>query len=896
MRVQGFYVKTLAKPTPKPSALKLPALAVHGVDEALALYKAKRNFSITAEPSGKSEGKPAKPIAVGKELSFVIQKHWASSLHYDFRLELGGTMRSWAVPKGPSLDTKDKRLAVQVEDHPISYSSFEGSIPAGQYGAGRVIIWDKGTWTPMVEDTHEAYLAGNLKFTLHGHKLGGNWTLVRMGSDRGGGKQPPWLLIKEKDGFTRPSQEFNVVEALPDSVADVPSTAAKKTVEDSVQTVPLLGQPKARRTAKSTVPAAPLPLELHPQLATLVDRAPDDATQWIYEIKYDGYRLLTRVDRKAVQLFTRTGKDWSHKLPALLKELARLQLPPGWYDGEIVVHDPKSGRPDFGALQERMDSNAKNADIVLYLFDLPFFDGQDLRQHPLHARRALLEKCLRAAPESSHVRFSQAFDADTHSLIASACKLGLEGIMGKRKDSLYVSRRSADWIKLKCHQRQEFVIGGYTEPHGTRKDIGALLLGVFDATGTLQYAGKVGTGFNAKTLRDIAAKLKPHASPGSPFVSTADIEGKPHWVKPVLVAEVAFQEWTQTGHVRQAVFHGLRTDKDARSIIRETPVAQPRGVVARKVAATATEPAVFAHKPAPTRGALPRITHAERVIDSQSGLTKGDLVNYYLQVADLIQPHLQDRPTAVMRAPTGVAGELFFQKHLGAGTWAGIDAMPADGETSANAMLQIRGVQGVLSAAQWNVVEFHTANASKRALLLPDRMVFDLDPGEGVQWAQIQEAAALVHAFLGQLKLPSFLKTSGGKGLHVVVPLRRVHDWTTVKCLSQAIVQHISAQIPQRFVAKSGPRNRVGKIFIDYLRNGEGATTASAWSARARSGMGISVPVAWDELDHLRSGDHWTVRTFEERSAIGNTPWDGYAKAACRLTVAMQKLGHKLAA
>lgn len=864
----------------------------HIVNDALRSYQAKRNFAITAEPSGAQVRKPMDGVA-SAELSFVVQKHWASSLHYDFRLELGGTMKSWAVPKGPSLDIKDKRLAVQVEDHPIAYSSFEGSIPAGQYGAGRVLIWDKGTWTPMVDDPNKAYLAGNLKFTLHGHKLGGNWALVRMRADPNGGKQPPWLLIKEKDSFSRSSTEFNVIEAMPESVAKSKNAASTKPVKRPAKEVAHVLAPTAvvtsRRTAKPlSTSSISFPLELKPQLATLVDRVPDDAAQWIYEIKYDGYRLLARVDGDDIQLFTRTGKDWSHKLTALVDELTHLQLPSGWYDGEVVVQDPKTGLPDFGALQDSMEGSARGSDMVLYLFDLPYFDGKDLCQQPLHARRALLEKCLQEAPESSRVRFSQAFDVDTDSLIASACKLGLEGIMGKRKDARYVSQRSPDWIKLKCHQRQEFVIGGYTEPQGSRKDLGALLLGVFDAAGTLQYAGKVGTGLNAKTLRDIAAKLKPHAAQSSSFADTADIEGQPHWVKPVLVAEVAFQEWTQAGRVRQAVFHGLRSDKDARSIVRETPVAQPRSATIRKTVATASTLAL-------KRTTASHITHVERVIDTQSALTKGDLVTYYQQVADLIQPHLQDRPTAVMRAPAGLEGELFFQKHLGVGTWPGIEAMPTDGDTSANAMLQIRGAQGVRSAAQWNVVEFHTANATKPTLSRPDRMVFDLDPGEGVRWTQIQEAAALMRAFLGQLELQSFLKTSGGKGLHVMVPLRRIHNWGVVKGLSRAIVQHISTQIPQRFVAKSGPRNRVGKIFIDYLRNGEGATTVSAWSARARAGMGISVPVAWDELDSLRSGDHWTVSTVAERLAVGNTPWGGFAKAGSNLTVAMQKLGHELA-
>ncbi len=872
-------MSTPAKATRNRGTTKAAGAAARSVQHALRPYKAKRNFTVTAEPSGDETPTQPPTAASTALLSFVIQKHWASSLHYDLRLEIDGTMKSWAVPKGPSLDPKDKRLAVQVEDHPMSYSSFEGTIPAGQYGAGRVIVWDKGAWIPMVDDAQQAYADGHLKFTLQGHKLRGNWALVRMGDSRGA-KQPPWLLIKEKDEFARPSASFNVVEALPDSVGKTPPHTASALAPNTDT-----GRPQSRHNPRLAAPAAPLPSGLKPQLAVLVERPPEVATQWIYEIKYDGYRLLTRVDKTAVQLFTRTGKDWSHKLPALRQEVKRLQLPSGWYDGEIVVQDPATGRPNFAALQDCMDS-ARSGEVVLHLFDLPYFDGKDLRQQPLHVRRAVLEKCLQKAPASSRVRFSQAFDEDTGSLLASACKLGLEGIVGKRKDSPYVSRRSPDWIKLKCQHRQEFVIGGYTAPQGSRADLGALLLGVFNAKGALHYAGKVGTGFTTKTLHDLVVKLKSLASQRCPFADPDAIEGRPHWVKPVLVAEVAFQEWTPVGRIRQGVFHGLRVDKEAHTIVREEPTLQPRSATMPKAPDSGI-------KPPPQRAAAPHITHAERIIDAKSGTTKGDLVDYYQQVADLILVHVQDRPTAVIRAPSGVGGELFFQKHVGAGTWPGIQAFAVEDATSANGMLNIRGVQGLLSAAQWNVVEFHTANVSGRALQRPDRMVLDLDPGEGVQWTQLQEAATLVHAFLEQLELKAFLKTSGGKGLHVVVPLRRVHDWATVKGVSQAIVQHLSQHIPQRFVAKSGPRNRVGKIFIDYLRNGEGSTTASAWTARARAGMGISVPLAWDELDKVHSGDHWTVATASKRLAIGNTPWEGYAQAICSLAVARERLGYK---
>ncbi|MES2949012.1 MAG: DNA ligase D [Pseudomonadota bacterium] len=860
------------------------------VVEALRAYQAKRNFSVTAEPSGDGTQQSKSTAATQGRLSFVVQKHWASSLHYDFRLELDGTMKSWAVPKGPSLDPKDKRLAVQVEDHPIAYSSFEGSIPAGQYGAGRVIIWDKGLWKPL-GDPQAAYADGNLKFALHGHKLQGHWALVRMDSYRG--KQAQWLLIKEKDDFARPAQEFSVVDALPDSVAGI----AKHAVLDD-EPGPSKTLPEARSGSTSTATTA-LPQELKPQLATLVEQPPGDGEQWIYEIKYDGYRILTRVENGQVQFFTRTGKDWTGKLPTLLRAMQLLALPSGWYDGEIVVNDPQTGRPNFAALQACMDS-ARSDPVVLYLFDAPYCDGRDLRQVPLHERRALLQKCLATAgaSSSSQVRFSPAFEADSDSLMASACRLGLEGIMGKRSDAHYVSRRTRDWIKLKCHLRQEFVVGGYTEPQGTRKGVGALLLGVYDDHGHLQYAGKVGTGFTEHSLRDTTKKVKAVASRARPFVATADIEGKPHWLQPLLVAEVAFQEWTPGGRIRQAVFHGLREDKDARAIRREEPLAQMRSAPTSK-RNTHSRSMVGVDKTRAVRGSAsrstadPRITHPERTIDPYSGLSKLDLVHYYQQVENLIAPHLAGRPTAVLRAPSGIDGELFFQKHLRSTTLAGLQAVTPVRGQEANAMMEVRGAQGLLSAAQWNVVEFHTANASTGWLARPDRMVFDLDPGEGVSWEQMQEAALLVHNFLEQLGLQSFLKTSGGKGLHVVVPLRRMQGWAIVKGISQAIVQHLSAQIPQRFVAKSGPANRVGKIFIDYLRNGEGATTVSAWSARARPGMGISVPVAWDELAQLRAADQWTVSTAADRLPVGNSPWDAYAKSARSPSVAMKKLGYK---
>jgi bifunctional non-homologous end joining protein LigD len=830
----------------------------------LKVYKSKRDFSITPEPAGGGE-------TCKNALSFVIQKHWAGRLHYDFRLELDGTMKSWAVPKGPSYDTRDKRMAVHVEDHPVSYNEFEGTIPEKQYGAGKVIIWDKGTWEPL-EDARQGYEKGSLKFELHGHKMHGKWALVRI-KGKGGGKQEPWLLIKEKDDFVRPAEEFSVVDEMPDSVRDLPAPADARNKPARARAAPT--ERHGAMPARSA--RAALPDTLAPELATLVDKPPTSPGDWIFEVKFDGYRMLARVEGSSVRLVTRNGNDWTGKLKALRAELQRMKLPDGWYDGEIVVND-EQGRPNFGLLQLAFDGS-DSARILYFIFDAPYLRGYDLREVPLEERRALLQAELEKT-QSDSVRLSAEFGDDPARLIEAACKLGLEGVIGKRRDARYVSRRSADWIKLKCGQRQEFVIGGYTEPQGSRTGIGALLLGYYDKDGVLRYAGKVGTGFNETTLRELTSKLKALDTDASPFPPKAVAGRKHHWVKPTLIAEVGFSEWTNTGSVRQPVFKGLRSDKPARKITRElaTPVEE--------VAEPEQAAAPVARLPASLK-----VTHGERLVDARSGVTKLALVRYYALVGELLFAHLEGRPLALVRAPAGVDGELFFQKHADVRRLPGVVHMPRELDPGEPPMLEIVSVEGILSAAQWNVIEFHTQNATRKAYQKPDRMVFDLDPGEGVQWHTMQEAAQLMHAFLDQLGLQAFLKTSGGKGLHVVVPVKGGYDWDTVKSFSQAVVRHLSATLPDRFSLKSGARNRVGKIFVDYLRNGQGATTASAWSARVRPGLGISVPVTWDELPALKAGDQWNVRNAHSRLDKGNDPWAAYAKAARSLAAAMRLLG-----
>ena len=860
-------------------------MASDRASDALKTYRDKRNFDATPEPA---EGGQANDEA----RAFVVQKHWATRLHYDFRLELEGTMKSWAVPKGPSFDPADKRMAMPTEDHPIAYNRFEGTIPAGNYGAGKVIIWDKGTWHPL-EDPQRGMREGKLKFELRGHKLQGHWTLVRM-KGRGNGREDPWLLIKERDALARPAAEFSVVDDLPDSVRHLGDTPGAQPSADASPATPAAPAAAAGRPAGAR--PARLPEELQPQLATLVEQPPQDPENWIYEIKFDGYRMLARAEKGKVRLVTRNGNDWTRRMPQLRAALEGMELPDGWYDGEIIM--PGADVPaDFQALQGAFDS-ARTADIVYYLFDLPYCAGQDLREVPLHARREVLQRIVERKPHDK-VRFSAVFEAPPEEIVTSACKLGLEGVIAKRRDSPYVTRRSGDWVKLKCSRRQEFVIGGFIDPKGARTGIGSLLLGVHDEQGRLRYAGNVGTGFNQRTLAELRTRLDAVAAERSPFQAGSEIPRKAHWVRPELMCEVAFGEWTRDGRIRHSVFHGLRSDKPPHGITEERPLAEapPARKRAARPTVAAKAPAAKPLPPAePTQAALPsslKVSHPERVVDSASGVTKIELVRYYALVAPLMMEHLASRPMAMVRAPSGIGGQLFFQKHLDRYAMPGVEALDPAIYPGHQAMLEIARPEGLLSAAQMNVVEFHTWNGVKETIASPDRMTFDIDPGEGVGWPQIQEAALLVRTLLDELRLPSFLKTSGGKGLHLVVPLRPELDWDTVKDFSQAVVQHLSTAIPDRFVAKSGPKNRIGKIFIDYLRNGYGATTAAAWSARARPGLGISVPVAWDELQSLKSGAHWSVRSVHERLDRGNAPWADYEASRVRLGEAMQRLGFK---
>ncbi|AZE61043.1 MULTISPECIES: DNA ligase D [Pseudomonas] len=809
----------------------------------LSEYNRKRDFEITAEPAGSSPATKRKTSA----LSFVIQKHDARNLHYDFRLELDGVLLSWAVPKGPSLDPTQKRLAVHVEDHPLSYGSFEGSIPAGQYGAGDVIVWDRGLWQPH-DDPHKAYAAGKLKFTLVGEKLSGDWALVRTRL-KGSGDKEQWLLIKEKDQQARPASDYDIVQAQPDSVLSDASVGKAKAAS------------KARKAAKPKKATAALPEQFSPQLATLVDRAP--AGDWLYEIKFDGYRMLARIRDGEVRLFTRNGNDWTERLPRQVKALEALKLKDSWLDGEVVSLNA-DGLPDFQALQNAFDIG-RSLDIVYYLFDAPFLDGQDLRHVAVEERRAALKAAL-SGSRSKLLRFSEAFAANQRDIFESACDLALEGVIGKRAGSFYVSSRSADWIKLKCRLRQEFVIVGYTRPQGSRSGFGALLLAVNDDNG-LVYAGRVGTGFDQAALKSIYARLTALERKTSPLekpLTSAQARGV-HWVEPTLVGEVQFTEWTREGVVRQAAFLGLRTDKPAAQIIHEQPRAAKSLEKSKKPKAKTT-------------GSGVNITHPERVIDTQSGTQKLQLAQFYAGISQWILPFLHGRPVSLLRAPEGIEGEQFFQKHSERMAIPHIKQLDQALDPGHARLMEIDSQDALVGAVQMGTVELHTWGATTDKIETPDLFVLDLDPDPALPWKAMLEAAQLTLSVLDELGLQAFVKTSGGKGLHLIVPLALRDGWDTVKAFAKAMAQFMTQQLPERFTATSGPKNRVGKIFIDYLRNARGASTVAAYSVRARPGLPVSVPVSRDELKDLRGAQQWTVANLHERlQGLKEDPWAGYA-------------------
>ncbi len=869
----------------------------------LAKYHEKRDFKRTPEPKGR-----ARKSSRGK-LLYVIQKHAASRMHYDFRLEHEGVLWSWAVPKGPSYDTHDKRLAVHVEDHPIAYGDFEGIIPRGEYGGGSVMLWDRGTWEPL-GDAAEMYREGKLKFEVHGEKLKGAWTLVRMGGPRGeGGKN--WLLIKERDGEARPSSERDVVEEMPDSVVTGRTMAQIAADEDTVwhsgKTVDASTVEKKKRPAKSAVMDAvdaskltgavkrPMPDFVPPQLATLASDVPE-GDDWLYELKLDGYRMLVFVDGTHTRVITRKGNDWTSRF-AVLARAAKGVVGPVVLDGEACVVR-KDGTTDFQALQNAL-SEGRMEQIVYYVFDMPWCGGYDLTKTPLHERKELLRAVLAPAPElGSSLIYGEHIEGHGHDVFEHACKMGMEGIIAKRRDSVYSGKRTGAWLKIKCHLRQELVIGGYSEPAGTRVGFGALLMGYYE-DGKLMYAGRTGTGFDDKTLGLLYRRMRKIERKTPAFVNppTGAEARAVHWLEPELVAEVRFAEWTRDHTIRQAAFQGLREDKEAGEVRRDEVVeTDRRGPIADDRLPKADHRKPIADKPPrsrkdekPVMVAGVRVTHPSRIVYPELDLTKKQLVEYYASVADRMLPYVVDRPLSLLRCPDGAGAACFFQKHLGAhGNEPGLHGIEVKDKEHKGLYVLIRDRVGLLQLVQLGAMEFHPWASREDKLEYPQFMVFDLDPGEGVVWDRILEGALVLRARLEEVGLGSYVRTSGGKGLHVCVPLARKNDWDEVKAFSKLVTEDLARREPRKYIAVMTKRDRAGKIFIDYLRNGRGATAVASYSTRARASAGIATPLDWRELDKIESGDQFTLPEFAVRLRKTD-PWADFFATKQSITKAMVK-------
>jgi len=640
---------------------------------------------------------------------------------------------------------------------------------------------------------------------------------------------------------------------------------------------------RAARQPKQKAPTEPLPETIAPQLATLATRAPTSG-DWTYEIKFDGYRFMARLDAESVRLFTRNQFDWTNRLPRQAKALASLSahgVQSAWFDGEMVCLN-EEGLPDFGEVQTAMSSK-RTTEVVYFVFDLLFLNGTDLRPLPLVQRRAQLS-ALMTGFDIPELRFSEDFPHDAHDILANACKLKLEGVVGKMADAPYTSGPSQSWIKLKCRLRQEFVLGGFTSGSGAAANIKSLLLGVYDDEGLLKYAGSVALTGKAAHVRKLETTIRAAAAQECPFFRAPkqDRAERNHWLEPELVAEVAFMEWTRSGTLRQPSFVALRTDKAAESIHREVAVN-----IEGSTDAPSAPPRPSARRAAPPL----KLTHPERVLDPSTGFTKLDLANYYAEIAQAAIPHLKDRPVALVRAPSGITGEMFFPKHSGDMTFPSMNLLPPELYPRHEALLNINSPAALAGAVQMGTIELHTWNASQPDLARPDRVIFDLDPDVSLDWKRVQEAALLTKVVLDEIGLKAWLKTSGGKGFHIVVPLEPELDWATVKAFSHAVARHMAKVLPAQFSATSGPKNRVGKVFVDYLRNGKAQSTAAAFSARARPGLGVSIPIAWGELEEIRSADQWNIRSAVERiSRLRNDPWKAYWTTRQSLTAEMIEL------
>jgi len=899
--------------TKKRTKSKAPASAADAVDEQLGLYRSMRDFEITGEPSGSAK----KKFFNNQPLPFVIQKHAATRLHYDFRLGWNGVLKSWAVAKGPSYFTGDKRLAVQVEDHPIDYGGFEGIIPKGQYGGGTVMVWDQGTWEPQAghTDVDAGLRTGSLKFIMHGTKMKGKWALIRMGGKAANESKPNWLLIKEHDEFERSKDDPPITDEAPNSVVTGRSLDEIAKNEDHVWNSKETAKGNAwyRNDAKGSMsnggvsyksargvvklpvpsgaPKEKLPQFVTPELA-LQATTPPSGAGWLHELKLDGYRIQARKDGDKVQLLTRTGLDWTHRMETIAALVGGLPAEKAILDGEVVVL-AENGNTSFADLQAAFQEGLKKP-LSYFVFDLLHLNGHSLRGLPLVERKALLPTLLEDGGE--FLRLSEHIETSGEVFFEKACELHVEGIISKRAASKYSSGRSGDWLKLKCVHEQEFVIGGFTLPSNGTHGVGALLLGYYDAK-KLVYAGRTGTGFTQKThrvLRDQLDELRQSAMPFEKLL--ADARKGAVWVKPQLVAQVNFATWTADNLVRQASFKGLREDKPALDARKEEPTVVPRshgtkhasysapaGIAAKAVPAEAVRakdgPAKVGRNKAAASAPI-RLTHPEKVLDAETQLTKQQLADYYWAIASHMLPHVEGRPLSLVRCPEGSEKQCFYQKHVNHLMPPGVTAVDVPDKKTGKIepYITLSNAEALAGLAQMGVLEVHPWGSRNEDLEHPDRIIIDLDPDPTVPWGRLAASAGEVRKELKKLGLESFLKSTGGKGLHVVVPIEPKHDWTVIKQLAHAFVLQMEKVQPDFYLTKMSKAARKEKIFLDYLRNERGATAVAAFSPRARAGAAVSLPLSWNDLK-LPERPVVRVADFAEwRGRLSRDPWKLFFK------------------
>ncbi|HEY1986385.1 MAG TPA: DNA ligase D [Terracidiphilus sp.] len=879
-------------------------------EKQLARYQSMRDFDVTREPSGQEVQGSSAPA---EELPFVIQKHAATRLHYDFRLGWNGVLKSWAVTKGPSYVPGDKRLAVQVEDHPMEYGGFEGIIPKGQYGGGTVMLWDRGTWEPHV-DVDEGLRKGSLKFAMHGEKMKGNWALVRMGGRAANESKPNWLLIKEHDAEERTAEDQSIVDEAPDSVLSgrtmdaiardgdrVWQSNRSQVPESQASVVPSSrsesgkvqkGRTKPNRDQSRLLARAPkeaLPAFVSPQLASL-GKAPPVGDNWVHELKLDGYRIQARIDGKksTVQMLTRTGLDWTHRMEPIAESLHKITAQSAVLDGEVVVLDA-DGTTSFANLQAAFQDGAKHT-LIYFVFDLLHLDGHNLRNLPLVDRKKLLFDLLATEGIPANIRKSEHIEGDANEIFHHACKLGSEGIVSKLASDRYASGRSGSWLKLKCYQEQEFVIGGFTLPSNGTHGVGALLLGYYRA-GKLTYAGRTGTGFTQKTHRMLRDRLDKLKRSTIAFEDVPSGQGRGvHWVKPELVAQVSFSTWTADNLVRQAAFKGLREDKPAQSVTREVPQPdrdETRPDEKENDAGRATVKPGRLAKSEKSESLPIRLTHPAKILDESSGVTKEALAHYYLSIAEVILPYIADRPLTLVRCPEGSSKQCFYQKHKNQMLGGSFESVEVVDKKSGKPepYITLSQPQAVVELAQIGVLEVHPWGSRNESLEHPDQIIFDLDPDEAIPWQTLASSALEIRKRLKALNLTCFVKSTGGKGLHVVIPILPEHSWAAVKQFAHNFVLTMEKEKPSLYLTKMTKAARKGKIYLDYLRNERGSTAVAPFSPRARAGLPVAMPLSWTELNS-EGHPHYRVSDFRDwKKRLARNPWKEMAKLQQRLTL-----------